>query len=243
MIEQLPITKELFERSLAFKKEWSDYYQSISNEPTPQIDGNGKKIVKQRPDGYDYIEESHIRNMLDKHFPGWSWEMAAPLHFLGAEWVVAQGHLVIIDEHLLAYNVNPPIRKFFGVDSVRIQYRTQLSDPKNSKSPKIPMPHEPQNIVDIGDNCKQAVTAALKYAANRLCRIGDDVYGKRTEYEGAGTVESQLEENPNASNFSKWVSEHKGLWSEIYHILGTSNLSSITDWEAAKEKVKAVKKW
>ncbi len=40
-----------------------------------------------------------------------------------------------------------------------------------------------ENIIDVGDNCKQAVTSALKYAANRLTRIGDDVYGKRLEYE------------------------------------------------------------
>lgn len=242
-METLPMTPEFLEKVTAYKAEWYKKYQAISQEDTPKIDGNGKKIVNRRPDGYDYIEESHIRNMLDKHFPGWSWEMAAPLQFLGGEWIVAQGHLIIIDEHLLAFGINPPIRKFFGVDSVRIQYRTML-DPKDTKQKaRIPSPHEACNIVDVGDNCKQAVTAALKYAANRMCRIGDDVYGKRTEYEGAGTLESQMESNPNADNFSRWITEHHGIWSEIFQILGTNDIATITDWEEAKNKVKAKKGW
>lgn len=243
MNETALITPEFLARVQQFKADWFKVYQDISNEATPRVDGNGKKIVNRRPDGYDYIEESHVRNMLDKHFPGWTWEMASELHFLGGEWVVAQGHLIIIDAHLMAFGINPPVRKFYGVDAVRIQYRTMI-DPKDTKGKaRIPSPHEPGNIVDVGDNCKQAVTAALKYAANRLCRIGDDVYGKRTEYDGAGTVEMQIESNPNVENFSRWVTEHHGIWSEIFEILGTQDLATVTDWNIARDKVKAVKKW
>ena len=81
-----------------------------------------------------------MRECLDKHFPGWSWEAAAPLHFLGAEWVVAQGHLIIVDEHLIAFGIQPPIRKFYGVDSVRIQYGQGK-------------PHTPENIVILILGC------------------------------------------------------------------------------------------
>jgi len=236
-----PITEEFIAQVAEFKKEWYEFYQSISNEPTPRVDGTGKIIVDRRPDGYDYIEETHIRNMLDKHFPGWSWEMAAPLQFLGAEWIVAQGHLSIVDVHLIPLQVEPPIRKFYGVDSVRIQYRL-MSDPTDPKK-KVPAPHTPDNIVDVGDNCKQASTAALKYAANRMCRIGDDIYDKRTEYKGAGSYETAFDTNPSADTFGKWVTAHKGIWTEIFKIIGTDDLSTIKDWRDVKAKVKSAKRW
>lgn len=234
------LSPDLLAKIQVFKTDWYKKYQDISNETTPKIDGNGKPIVKKRPDGYDYIEESHMRNMLDKHFPGWSWE-GMPITFLGAEWVVGQGHLIIIDEYLLAFNINPPTRKFFGIDSVRIQYRT-TPDLANLKR-RISMPHVPENIVDIGDNCKSVNTSALKYATNRMCRIGDDVYGKRTEYEGSGSIDNMFDSNPNAENFSRWISEHKGIWSDIFTILSVKSLDEITDFEDAKNKIKVVKKW
>ena len=166
---------EFLKKVEGFKRDWTKHYKKVSKEKTPDVDGTGNKIICKRPDGYDYIIEAYMRDCLDKHFPGWSWEMAAPLHFLGSEWVVAQGHLVIIDEHLLAFGITPPVRKFYGVDSVRVQFgRDKL--------------HTPENIVDVGDNCKQASTAALKYAINRLTHIGDDVYGKRIEEQGMGTL-------------------------------------------------------
>ena len=91
------------------KEEIYNKYNEISKEQTPQVDGNGIKIIEKRPDGYDYIIESYMRDCLDRHFPGWTWEAAAPLQFLGSEWVVAQGHLVIIDEYLLALGISPPV--------------------------------------------------------------------------------------------------------------------------------------
>lgn len=225
---ELVISKEFKDKVKAFKKDFHSKYKAISKEKTPQVDGNGRKIIERRPNGYDYIIESYMRECLDKHFPGWSWEAAAPLHFLGSEWVVAQGHLVIIDEHLLAFGLNPPTRKFFGVDSVRVQF-------------KKGMPHTPENIVDVGDNCKQANTAAMKYAINRLTHIGDDVYGKRIEEEGAGSYETILETTPDANNFGKWVADNKWLFSDILKILEVSSLDEITDFKWAMEKVKEEK--
>ena len=211
------------------KEEIYNKYNEISKEQTPQVDGNGIKIIEKRPDGYDYIIESYMRDCLDRHFPGWTWEAAAPLQFLGSEWVVAQGHLVIIDEYLLALGISPPVRKFFGVDSVRVQFKKD-SDHSN-----------PANIVDVGDNCKQANTAALKYAINRLCHIGDDVYGKRIEDVGAGSLDSVLEANPDGTNFGRWISEHHWSWSEIMKILGVNSMTEVTDFKDAFEKVKEAK--
>ena len=224
----LIVTDEFKAKVKAFNKDFYQKYHDISVEETPKVDGNGTKIVEKRPDGYDYITEAYMRDCLDRHFPGWSWEAAAPLHFLGAEWVVAQGHLVIIDEHLFAFGIHPPTRKFFGVDSVRIQFRRDSE-------------HVPANIVDVGDCCKSANSAALKYAINRLCHIGDDIYGKRVEYEGAGTYESILESKPDANAFGQWVTERKLSWGEVIQILGVKSMVEVTDFGEAYRKVKKAK--
>lgn len=227
--ETLPeITDEFRARVVAFKKDWYDKYKKISKEKTPQVDGTGKKVIDRRPDGKDYIIDAWISEKLNKHFPGWSSTMAAPLYFLGAEWVVAQVELAIIDEHLTAFGVVPPIRKFYGVDAVRIQYKKD-------------MPHTPENIVDIGDNCQAAVTGAKKRAINRLTGIGDDVYGKRIEEEGAGSYEDIVLATGDASAFGQWIQEHKWPWGSIFEILGVKSMSEITDFKKAIETIKQAK--
>lgn len=215
------ITLDFKEKVRRFNSDFYQKYKDISKEPTPEVDGTGQKIIEQRGDGLDYIIESYMRDCLDRHFPGWSWEAAAPLHFLGADWVVAQGHLGIIDEHLLAFGIRPPIRKFYGVDSVRIQYKSGV-------------PHSPATIIDVGDNCKQANTAALKYAINRLTRIGDDVYGKRIEEQGAGTFTDVFEGNPDADNFSRMVNKELRItWGKVFEILKVKDATEITDYKQA----------
>jgi len=243
---------EFLEKINEFKKDWRAKYKKISKEKTPQVDGTGKKIINKRPDGYDYIEESYMRECLDKHFPGWSLNMAAPLHFLGSEWIVAQVFLDVIDEYLIPYNISPPIRRFYGVDSVRIQYRTCQCKRRNNgvPLPNCPickgtgsLPHNPENIVDVGDNCKQAVTAALKYAINRLTHIGDDVYGKRIEEEGAGSLEELVTmegagQDIKQKAFNELVKSKRLTYSKVFEILGIKSLSEITDYGKAYERIK-----
>ncbi len=222
---EFPSSPEFSERIKQFKKEWSETIHQIGEEETPKYDGNGKKIIKLKgTTGYNYIEETYMRDCLDRHFPGWSWEMAAPLHFLGSEWVVAQGHLVIIDEHLIPFGIVPPVRRFYGVDSVRIQY---------SKD----MPHVPENIIDVGDNCKQVNTSAMKYAINRLTRIGDDVYGKRVEFEGAGDLIDIFKANPTLANFTAVANQAGVMVSSIWKLAGTNNLNDVKDYLALWDKV------
>jgi len=229
------ITPEFQLQLKAFTEKWYRRYEDISHEKTPQVDATGKEIVRKKGNtGFDYIEESYMRNQLDKHFPGWTLDMAAPLHFLGAEWVVAQVMLVIVDPSLLAFGINPPVRKFYGTDSVRIQYNKG-------------QPHTPEYIVDIGDNCKQAVTSAMKFAINRMCHIGDDIYGKRLEMDGAGTtidvIENILELNRDASSFQAWVKERKLSWTDVLKILKITELTQITDYFEAYKKIKEDKGW
>lgn len=213
-----------------FKKEWYQHYKRISKQKTPVYDGAGKQIVKKRPDGRDYIDDAWMSDRLNKHFPGWSWEAAAPLHFLGSEWVVAQGHLIIVDERLLALSVNPPIRKFYGADAVRIQYKQD-------------MPHTPNNIIDVGDSCQSAVTGAKKRAINRLTGIGDDIYGKRVEEEGAGSMEdiiageTTMSGDNQARMFGKFLSERHIPVSVALRELGMKSLINIKDFREAHQKI------
>jgi len=228
--QSIPFSPELQEKIEAFKKDWYQHYKKISKQKTPTYDGQGRQIVKKRPDGKDYIEDAWMSDRLNKHFPGWSWEAAAPLHFLGSEWVVAQGCLVVIDERLLAFGMNPPVRRFYAVDAVRIQYKRD-------------MPHTPEHIIDIGDNCQSAVTGAKKRAINRLCGIGDDIYGKRVEEEGAGTLEDIIAgsvETPSSVQsraFGEWLSKKRIPVGEALRILKIKSLQEITNYKEAQETI------
>jgi hypothetical protein len=221
---------EFIEKVQQLKQDMHKFYTNIGEEVTPRIDGSGRQIVAKRPDGKDYIIEGYMRKKLDQYFPGWSLESAAPLEFLGSEWVVAQVKLCIIDEQLMAFGIIPPIRSFYGVDSVRIQFKRD-------------QPHTPENIIDVGDNCKQAVSAAFKYAINRLTNIGDDIYGKRIDLEGAGTLDSILT-NDNTNNvtaqkmFDEYCKNKHLRPSEMFKILDITDMSEIIDYKEAYRKIK-----
>jgi len=206
-------------------------YVEIGAEPTPLYDGEGRQIVKKRPDGYDYIIEAYMRKKLDQHFPGWSWENGT-IQFLG-EWIVTSGHLVIIEEYLLAFGIQPPVRRFFGSGADRIQFKKDA-------------PHTTENVIDIDKNIATSNSKAMKRAINRLINIGDDVYGKRIEEEGAGTLEEILSgegvmaKSIQEQAFSKFLRERKVLVSKACKILGIDNLSKITDYGEAMRKIKKV---
>ena len=115
--------------------------------------------IKRRPDGYDYVEEGYMRKKLNDIYPIWSWKLDE-VQFLGGEWVWARGTLVI-DDHGVT-------RQYGAAASHRITYKRGV-------------PHTPENIIDISNNIKAAVTDAMKVAINRLCNIADDVYRKQVE--------------------------------------------------------------
>lgn len=227
----------------SFKEDMYAFHQKISREETPQVDGDGTLIIRKRPDGYDYIVESYMRDRLTKHFPGWSLEMAAPLTFHGAEWVTAQVNLVVIDTGLLEHGIpyNLCRRSFYGVDSVRIQYRTEQKKNPDGSTTRVSLPHNPENLVDLGDNCKSVVTAAMKWSINRLLSIGDDVYGKRIEEEGMGAWADILESTGSMQAFNEMMKKHNIGWGEALKILGVESASDITDFPEAWVKIKGAK--
>lgn len=224
----LIVTDEFRERVRAFNKDFWDKYKKISKEKTPDVDGTGRKIVDKRPDGFDYIIEAYMRECLDKHFPGWSWEAAAPMTTV-LNYLLAQGHLIIYEPYLIAFGINPPVRKFYGVGAARIQFKRGA-------------PLTPENVVDIDKNAKSADSAALKYAINRLTHIGDDVYGKRIEEEGAGTIEDLFQAEPDATNFAKLVQDLKvkGGWNRVWEILGVKSIRDISNYKDAYNKIKEI---
>ena len=219
------------ERILRFKEDWYNDIKKISEEVTPQVDGTGKKIIDQKGN-YDYIIVSYMVERLDKYFPGWSWEPTAPIQLLGGEWVIAEGVLCIIDEKLLAFGVVPPYRKYYGTAAARITYK------KDSV-------HTPDNIIDIGNNVKSANTEAMKVSINRLTHIGDDVYGKRIEEDGMGSLEEVLQsaivEGGGSVEFGRWVADNHWKWGDIFAILGVKSMTAITDFGKAMEDVKKAK--
>ena len=123
-------------------------HKEISFTDTP------KYYVKERQ-GFEYVEEGYMRNVLNKFFPVWNWEIIK-YELLGSEWIVVQGRLTIYD--------NGICRKYDSVSSHRIQKR-----------------RESDEFVDIGNDIKAANSDAFKVAVNRLCNVSDDVYRKRIE--------------------------------------------------------------
>lgn len=218
---------DFLKRIAQLKKDMHKRAMAISAEKTPEFDGAGNEIIKKRPDGYDYLEELYMRTKLDQYFPGWSWE-GLFTQFVAYEWIWIGGHLVILDEYLLAFQVIPPIRKFYAVGAARIMFKSGAL-------------HTPENIVDISNNIKSANSAALKVGINRLCRIGDDVYGKRFDEEGAGSLEdimASVNTAPNVSRdlFLKELTKKKILHSVAMKTLGISSWNEITDWQEAHNK-------
>lgn len=222
-------SQEILNKIKDFNKDWRKFYKNISKEKTPQVDGNGKKVIDKKGN-FDYISSEYMVECLDKHFPGWSWEPFAPIQFLGSEWVVAQGTLCIIDARLLAFKIIPPYRKFYGASSVRITFKKDTN-------------HIPENIVDVGNNVKGANTEALKVAINRLTHIGDDIYGRMIEEEGAGSLEEVASSSENPQDFGKWVQSNKIKWSDVFSILEVTKLEEITDFKDAISKIKKAKDW
>lgn len=225
----LVLSDEFKERVRAFKKDFYQKYKKISKEKTPQVDGSGKKIIDRRPDGMDFVIEAYMRDCLDKHFPGWSWEAAAPMLAIANAWLLAQGHLIVLDEYLVAYGITPPVRKFYAVGAARIQIKRGTINPG------------PESIVDLDKNAKAANSNALKKAINQLTHIGDDVYGKRIEEEGAGTLEEVLATTLDSSTavtaFNELVKKKHLAWSKVFEILGVKSMDEIKDFKQAYEKL------
>ena len=225
----LIVSDEFLARASELKDNIRHKITEIGAAPTPEVDGQGKKVIRKRDDGYDYIIEAFMRSELDRLFPGWSWEPQGPPMFLGSEWVYWWGILSIIDENLVGLGIIPPIRRFGAGSAVRIKYKSGN-------------PHTPENIIDVGNDVSGSNSKALKKAINSLTHIGDDIYKKRMDYEGMGTYEDVLASTGSATAFTELIEkQYKLKWGEVFTILKISSLTEITDFAEALETIKKAK--
>jgi len=132
----------------------TEYRKKISETITPP-----NKIKKR--ESFEYLEEGYMRSRLNEHYPIWSWEppTSDPIHFLGSEWIIVTGILVVEEP-------NGQVTKFMSPGAARIQFKSK-------------QPHTPENLIDLDKNVASANTFAFKRAINRKCHIGDDVYRKQ----------------------------------------------------------------
>ena len=105
--------------------------------------------------GADYVEYSYMREIADKHYPGWSWNIIKS-EALGSEAYVVQGRLRWFDNGIW--------REGDAVAAHRVQTK-----------------RDGNGFVDIGNDIKAANTDAIKKAFNMYMNIADDVYRNRVE--------------------------------------------------------------
>lgn len=113
-----------------------------------------KPYIKQKA-GMDYVEYSYMREIADKEFPGWSWEIV-DTEMLGSAAYVVHGRLKWYDEGIW--------RTGDMVAAHRIQTKRGTGE-----------------FVDIGNDVKAANTDAIKKAFNMYMNIADDVYRNQIE--------------------------------------------------------------
>ena len=113
-----------------------------------------KPYIKQKQ-GMDYVEYSYMREVADKEWPGWSWEIVnTEMH--GSAAYVVHGRLKWYDEGIW--------RTGDMVAAHRIQVKRGTGE-----------------FVDIDNDVKAANTDAIKKAFNMYMNIADDVYRNQIE--------------------------------------------------------------
>jgi len=181
----------------AFKEDMYKLYRELAGENTPEFDNEGRKIVKDRPDGYKYIIGAYMEEKMHQHFPGWDVEEASPLE-INPVWVTAKIHVSIIDWGLFTRGI--PIeyckRRFYSTGSARVQYSGCPCKWKNKNQDGVPiprrscpdcegsgqLPHIPENIIDLNNITESAVTKATKRGIRKATGIGNDIYAKRLDF-------------------------------------------------------------
>ena len=126
----------------------TEHHKTVSNIDTPKF------FIKNKM-GADYVEYSYMREIADKHYPGWSWNIIKS-EALGSEAYVVHGRLRWYDNGIW--------REGDSVAAHRVQTK-----------------RDGNGFVDIGNDIKAANTDAIKKAFNMYMNIADDVYRNRVE--------------------------------------------------------------
>lgn len=111
--------------------------------------------VKQKA-GMDYVEFNYMRNQVNDLYPIWSTKNLQIKHeLINSGWVAVQLELHWID--------NGVPRQGVSAAAHRIAFKSNQE-------------RVPENIVDLSNDVKAAVTDALKKAFNTYLNISDDIY-------------------------------------------------------------------
>jgi CO dehydrogenase/acetyl-CoA synthase epsilon subunit len=145
---QMVVSTDSLEVVDSIREKITKKHKKVSNIKTP------KPFIKKKM-GMEYVEYSYMREIADKEFPGWSWEVVST-KVLGSEAYVVHGRLKFYDEGIW--------RKCDVPAAHRIQKQRGTND-----------------FVDIGNDVKAANTDAIKKAFNMYMNIADDVYRNQVD--------------------------------------------------------------
>jgi hypothetical protein len=139
-VQEVNISEEL-------KKAITAKHKKVSDMETPN------HFVKKKM-GMDYCEYSYMREIAEKEYPGWSWEIISE-EMLGTEAYKVHGRLTYFDGKW---------RRGDAVAAHRVQKKRGTGE-----------------FVDIGNDVKAANTDCIKKALNMYLNIADDVYRNQVE--------------------------------------------------------------
>lgn len=138
-----------------FEEELRKKHERISKEET------NPNHVKQKA-GLDYVDFAYMKSKAHEHYPGWSFKNLEIVHeMLNSGWVVVKGELHFYDNGLPR------------VGACAAAHRIAF---------KKDQPRIPENIVDLSNDVKAAVSDAMKKGFNVYMNISDDIY-KSSEVE------------------------------------------------------------
>jgi len=132
------------------------HHKKVSHSVTPRA------YVKKKM-GMDYVEYSYMRDVADKEYPGWSWEIMKTETLSDFAYVV-HGRLKWFDNGV------------WRTGDACAAHRIQKKRGSN-------------NYIDIGNDIKAANTDTIKKAFNMYLNIADDVY--RNQIEDVELTEAQ----------------------------------------------------
>ena len=153
-----------------------DTHKEVSNLKTPSAYVFDKM-------GMDYVKYPYMRDIADKHYPGWSWTIIST-QMLGDKAFVVHGRLKWCDKGVW--------REGDMVAAHRIQKLTQKDD-----------------YVNIGNDIKAANTDCMKKAFNVFLNIADDIY--KAQIEDAELTDEQVDEILNLSKKVSKAAENQAI--------------------------------
>jgi len=185
------------------------HHKKVSNLKTPKAyiykkdTGMGKKL--------DYVKYPYMRDVANKHFPGWSWTIINT-EFAGTEAFVVHGRLKWFD--------NGVWREGDMTAAHRIQKKRGTTQ-----------------YVDLGNDIKSANTDCIKKAMNHYMSIADDIYKAqvKSEEEIVAEIEKNKLSSEELSEILK-LAQNAGKLNEIKNKIETHEISK-TNYEGACAKL------